>query len=128
MNKSSLEDNARMARHISRVLERITYIRNREVIYVKGCDGFWLYERKSKVRGARINGVNYDMTVLFLAQNRNWEIHEFFINSKAYIEEPEWEDEVKELIAGIDIPDYEFDIVEHELPMPPKEYEPIKNV
>lgn len=91
----TLEDNARMAKHINRVLKLIKSIRDREVIYVKGCDGFWLYERKSKVRGARIGGVNYDMTVLFLSENRNWEIGKFFIESDAYKNEPEWEENDK---------------------------------
>lgn len=84
--------------YINKILERIQDIRDMEVIYVKGCGDFELYERKSGVRGARINGVNYDMTVLFLSQNREPEIHEFFINSKAYLEEPEWEEKDGEMI------------------------------
>ena len=53
-----------------------------EVVYVKGCDGFWLYERRSGIRGARINGTNHDKTEHFVINNRNVEIGLFLTKHK----------------------------------------------
>lgn len=93
MNKPYSQSEITRIKHLQRQLNREEFeLLNREVVYVKGCSGsywiyndlYWLYERKSGVRGVRINGVNYDYSDHFMAANREPEIHDFFMNSKYY--------------------------------------------
>ncbi len=82
MRNYQKEFNKKMSKYVDKLRKEYEYIKGREIIYVKGCDGFWLYERRSGIRGARINGTNHDKTEHFVINNRNVEIGLFLTKHK----------------------------------------------
>jgi len=65
-----------------------------EVVYVKSCGDFELYERRNGLRGIRINGKNHDITIhLIVNNNMNSEIHNFLMGCKKFF--PHYKSEIQ---------------------------------
>ena len=46
-------------------------MKENDVIHVKGCGKYWIYERKSGVRGFRLADTNFDLKTILVTRDKN---------------------------------------------------------
>ncbi len=45
-------------------------MKENDVIHVKGCGSYWLYEKRNGIRGFRLSDTNFDAVVMLLSRGK----------------------------------------------------------